>query len=51
MGLGLFLVPTIGGYWFLTHLNYTRYRAYRDSGYHVLFSSAFAGAWLLSLRS
>ena len=49
MGLGLFLVPTIGGYWFLTHLNYTRYRAYRDSGYHVLFSSAFAGAWLFVL--
>ncbi len=46
MGLGLFLVPTVGGYWFLTHLNYTRYRVFRDSGYHVLFSSAFCGALL-----
>ena len=28
MGLGLFLLPTIGGYWLLTHLNYTRYRTF-----------------------
>ena len=49
MGLGLFLVPTVGGYWFLTHCNYTRYRAFRDSGYHVLFSSAFVGALLSGL--
>lgn len=49
MGLGLFLIPTIGGYWLLTHLNYTRYRAFRDSGYHILFSSAFAGALLFGL--
>lgn len=49
MGLGLFLVPTVGGYWFLTHCNYTRYRAFRDSGYHVLFSSAFAGALLFGI--
>ncbi len=49
MGLGLFLVPTVGGYWFLTHCNYTRYRAFRDSGYHVLFSSAFVGALLFGI--
>ena len=49
MGLGLLLIPAIGGYWFLTHWNYTRYRAARDSGYHVLFSSAFAGLVLFVL--
>lgn len=46
MGLGLFLLPTIGGYWLLTHLNYTRYRTFRESGYHLLFNSAFAGVIL-----
>ena len=49
MGLGLLLIPAIGGYWFLTHWNYTRYRAARDSGYHVLFRSAFAGLVLFGL--
>ena len=43
MSLGLLLVPALGGYWFLTHLNFTRYRAVRDSGYHILFRSAFVG--------
>ena len=46
MGLGWFLVPAIGGYWFLTHLHYTRYRAARDSGYHLLFRSALVGVFL-----
>lgn len=46
MGLGWLLVPAIGGYWFLTHLHYTRYRAVRDSGYHLLFRSAFVGVVL-----
>lgn len=46
MGLGWLLVPAIGGYWFLTHLHYTRYRAARDSGYHLLFRSAFVGVFL-----
>lgn len=49
MGLGLFLIPTIGGYWFLTQFNYTRYRVFRDSGYHTLFSSAFVGALLFGV--
>lgn len=49
MGLGLFLIPTIGGYWFLTQFNYTRYRIFRDSGYHTLFSSAFVGALLFGV--
>lgn len=46
MGLGWLLVPAIGGYWFLTHLHYTRYRTVRDSGYHLLFRSAFVGVFL-----
>ena len=49
MSFGLVLLPAIGGYWFLTHLNYTRYRSVRDSGYHVLFSSAIVGVVLYFL--
>ena len=47
MGLGLLFIPTLGGYWFLTHLYYTRYGVLRDSGYHVLFKSAIAGCFLV----
>lgn len=47
MGLGVLFIPTLGGYWFLTHLNYTRYGVLRDSGYHVLFKSAIAGCSLV----
>lgn len=46
MGLGLLLIPTLGGYWLLTRLYYTRYGVLRDSGYHVLFKSAIAGCSL-----
>ena len=47
MGLGLLFIPTLGGYWFLTRLYYTRYDMLRDSGYHVLFKSAIAGCSLV----
>lgn len=47
MGLGLLLLPALGGYWLLTHLHYTRYQAVRYSGYHILFRSAIVGAVLL----
>ncbi len=43
MTLSLLLLPAVGGYWFLSHCNYTRFRVVRDSGYHVLFRSAVAG--------
>ena len=43
MPLSLLLLPAIGGYWLLTHCNYTRYRAERYSGYHLLFRSALYG--------
>ena len=46
MGLGLFLVSTLGGYWFLTHLHCTRYDAQRDAGYHVFFRAAIYGGIL-----
>lgn len=46
MGLGLFLIPTLAGYWFLTHLHATRYVTLRASGYHVFFRAAIAGGIL-----
>lgn len=49
MGLGWFLVPAIGGYWFLTHWHYTRYYAVRESGYHILFRSGLTGVFLFIL--
>ena len=46
MTLSLLLLPAVGGYWFLTHWNYTRYQAIRESGYRLLFRSAVAGIFL-----
>ena len=43
MTLGLLLLPAVGGYWFVTHWNFTRFQAVRDSGYHVLFKAALCG--------
>ena len=43
MLLGILLLPGVGGYWFLTHFNFTRFQAVRESGYHVLFRSAVVG--------
>jgi hypothetical protein len=43
MPLSLLLLPAVGGYWLLAHCNYTRYRAERYSGYHLLFRSALYG--------
>lgn len=39
-------VPTLAGYLFLIICNATRYRIARESGYHVFFRSAIAGAFL-----
>ena len=49
MGLGLFLVPVLGGYLFLTGLHYTRYDILRKSGYHLFFQSAIAGYVLVGV--
>lgn len=49
MTLGWFLIPAVTGYWFLTHLHFTRYGALRDSGYHVFFRAVIAGVILAFL--
>ena len=47
MGLEWLLVPAVGGYWFLTHANFTRFVAHRESGHHLLLRSAAAGLVLV----
>lgn len=47
MNLGLFLLPVLGGYLFLTRAYVTRYGTIRDSGYHLFFRSAAAGFVLI----
>ena len=47
MNLGLFLLPVLGGYLFLTRAYLTRYGTIRDSGYHLFFRSAAAGLVLI----
>ena len=42
-GLGSFVIPILSGYLFLTQWNFTKYRILKESGYHVLFRSAFIG--------
>ncbi len=46
MGFSELLLPALGGYWLLTRLNLTRFRATRAWGYRVLFQSALAGVVL-----
>ena len=46
MSLGLLLIPSLAGYWFLQNANFTRFNNYRLSGYHLLFRSALAGIFL-----
>ena len=43
----MLLIPALGGYWFLTHFNYTRYESLRSSGYHIFFRSLCVGFFLL----
>ena len=47
MTLALLLLPAVGGYWFVTHWNLTRFQAVRDSGYHVLLTGC--GKWVPQL--
>lgn len=49
MTVGLLLLPAIGGYWLLSRWHLTKYRAERDSGYHLLLRSAGVGIILLLL--
>ncbi len=46
MGLGLLLVPALGGYLFLSLCNITRYRAEHLSGYRIVLEAACAGVGL-----
>ena len=43
MSLAILLLPAVGGYWFVTHFNFTRFQAVRESGYHILFRSVLFG--------
>lgn len=45
MGPELF-IPAAGGYLFLRFTNWTRYRIYRETGYHLIFWTAAAGTFL-----
>ena len=49
MGLGLLLVPALGGYWFLTHYWGTCYRMRRTNGYDVVLRSAVVGIVLFAI--
>ena len=42
-GLGILVLPAIGGYLFLTSANHFKFTVLRRSGYHVAFASACAG--------
>ena len=48
MGLGLLLIPALGGYWFLTRFSMTCDRLLRASGYHLVMQSAVVGAFLFA---
>ena len=48
MDLGLLIVPALGGYLFLKFTYLTSFRIYRESGYHLVFSSASAGIFLFA---
>lgn len=49
MGLGLLLIPALGGYWFLTHYSGTRHRMRRTNGYDVVLRSAVVGMVLFAI--
>ena len=49
MGLGILLIPALGGYLFIAHFNGTRDRLRRESGYHLVFRSAVAGIALFAI--
>ena len=40
-------MPLVGGYLFLSTWNFTKYKAYRATGYRLFFQSAFVGFLLL----
>ena len=48
MDLGILIVPALGGYLFLRIAYLTKFRLYRESGYHLVFWSASAGIFLFA---
>ncbi len=50
-GLGILILPALGGYLFLTSANYFKFTVFRQSGYHVALASAVAGLPLLIASS
>ena len=51
MGLGLLLLPALGGYWMLTRCRWWKFGALKDSGYHLVFSSASVGVFLTAISA
>ena len=51
MSIALLLLPAVGGYWFVTHFNLTKFQAIRESGYHILFRSVLVGIFWYSIAA
>lgn len=49
MEIGVLVIPAFGGYLFLTNTYATRFEAYRESGYHLIFKSVIAGLILFAI--
>ena len=46
-----FLFSVLLGYWVITHLNITKFKALRETGYHLLFNSTIVGVVIFGLVS
>ena len=49
MGLGMFFIAVIAGYYAVTHCHSSMYKLYRVTGYHVFLESAFMGICLAAV--
>lgn len=49
MPTNLLLLPLLGGYWFIHHFNFTRFRSQRLDGYRLLLESSLVGVALAIL--
>ena len=50
-GLILMIMPLVGGYWFLSNCNFTKYKAYSYTGYRLFLGSAFFGIFFLFIAN
>ena len=46
-----FVVPLIGGYWFLWKWNYTKFVVIEDNGYQLFFKSSIVGVIFLAFAN